>query len=117
MSDENLVAFAAMIARATVDKAAAEIPVGRLVPATVLGPPPASATGTMLGVVMVQLDRDLPTSVPLPAAVITGVPPVAGQRVMVQESPPWGLYVAHSIGETPQAVGRISARCNGGGGG
>lgn len=108
MSEQDrLVAYSSLLARATVDKAMAELPVGSLFPATVLGPPTTDSSGTMYGSVVVQLDRDLPTAVPLEVAVLTESPPVAGQRVMVQSVPPWGLFVTNYIGGTDPGVGRL----------
>lgn len=106
-SPEDLVAFAALVARSTVDKAAATIPVGGKVPATVLGPPPSVSSGTMFGTVMVQFDADLPLSNPIEVASLTPTVPTVGQRVMVENAPPWGLFISHSITSVAPPVGSM----------
>lgn len=106
--DQNrLVAYSSLMARATVDKALSELPVGSMLPATVLGPPPTDPSGTMYGAVVVQLDRDLPAVTPIEVAVLTESSPVTGNRVMVQSIPPWGMFITHYIAGRNVAVGRL----------
>jgi len=106
--DQNrLVAYSSLMARATVDKALSELPVGSMLPATVLGPPPTDPSGTMYGAVVVQLDRDLPAVTPIEVAVLTESSPVTGNRVMVQSIPPWGMFITHYIAGRNVGVARL----------